>query len=194
MLGDAGGMLRHAREAVRAAEKVEAPAFIAMAYKSLGEASLHSRAYGDALTAYERALAVQEGFERKPFILAGLAWTHLALGDGETALKTAREAANVSRRLQGNLAEFWAQLCVAHVLLSTRGLGAREEIESALQTAAETAAEMGARASSPTCSSSVRAWPASWVTRAATVAISPNPIGSSLKWAQRGAQRGWSEN
>jgi class 3 adenylate cyclase/tetratricopeptide (TPR) repeat protein/DNA-binding IscR family transcriptional regulator len=149
MLGDAGAMLRHAREAVQAAERLEAPAAIANAYRSLGHASLLSRAYGDALAAFERALAVQEGFEFKPFILTGLAWTHLALGDGETALKTAREAANVTRRLQHKLAEFFAQLCVARVLLSTRGLVAREEIESALQTAAETAAEMGARGLEP---------------------------------------------
>jgi hypothetical protein len=101
------------------------------------------------LAAYERALAVQEGFEWKPFILPGLAMTHLALGDGETALKTAREAANVTRPSQAKLPESLAQLCVAHVLLSTRGLVAREEIESALQTAAEAAAEMGARSLEP---------------------------------------------
>jgi tetratricopeptide (TPR) repeat protein len=149
MLGDAEAMLTHAREAVQAAERLEAPAFIANAYKSLGQASLRSGAYGDALAAYERALAVQEGFEWKPFILRSLAMTHLALGDGETALKTAREAANVTRRSQRKLSEFSAQLCVAQVLLSTRGLVAREEIESALQTAAETAAEMGARGLEP---------------------------------------------
>jgi tetratricopeptide (TPR) repeat protein len=124
-------------------------ATIAMAYNNLGDASLDSGAYGDALAAYERALAVQEGFEWKPFILVGLAITHLALGDGETALKTAREAANVTRRSQGKLAEVFAQLCVARVLLSTRGLVARGEIESALQTAAETVAGMGARGIEP---------------------------------------------
>jgi tetratricopeptide (TPR) repeat protein len=110
---------------------------------------LNSRAYGDALAAFERALAVREGFEWKHFILRGLAMTYLALGDGETALNTVREAANVTRRLQHKLAEFSAQLCVARVLLSTRGLVAREEIESALQTAAERVAEMGARGLEP---------------------------------------------
>ena len=145
MLGDVGAMLTHAREGVRAAERVGAPALIAVAYNSLGDASLLSGAYGDALAAYERALAVQEGFEWKPWILAGLAMTHLALGDGETALKTAREATNVTRRSHGTLPELFTQLCLARVLLSTRGLVAREEIESALQTAAETAAETGAK-------------------------------------------------
>ena len=101
------------------------------------------------MAAFERALAVQEGFEWKPWILAGLAWTHLALGDGETALKRAREAANVTRGLQGKLTEFAVQICVAHVLLSTRGRVAREEIESALQTAAEAVAAMGARGYEP---------------------------------------------
>ena len=96
-----------------------------------------------------RSLAVQEGFEWKPLILVGLARTHLGLGDGETALKTAREAVNVTRRSQGKFAEFIVRLCVAHVLLSTRGLVARGEIESALQTAAETMAEMGARGFEP---------------------------------------------
>jgi tetratricopeptide (TPR) repeat protein len=149
VLGDVNAMLRHAREAVQAAERLEAPRIIATAYRSLGQASLHSGAYGDALAAFERALAVQEGFEWKPFILAGLAWAHLALGDGETALKTAREAVNVTRRSQVKLAKFSPQLCVAGVLLSTRGLAAREEIESALHTVAETAAEMGARSFEP---------------------------------------------
>jgi tetratricopeptide (TPR) repeat protein len=148
-LGDAGAMLIHAREAVQAAERLEAPAIIATAYRSLGQASLHSGAYGDALPAFERALAVKEGFEYKPFILPDLAMTRLALGDGELALKTAREAANVTRRSQAKLPESLAQLCVAHVLLSTRGLVAREEIESALQTAEETVAEMGARGFEP---------------------------------------------
>ncbi len=75
-------------------------------------------------------MAVKEGFEWKPFILCGLAFTHLGLGDGETALKTAREAVNVTRRSPGKLAEFSAQHCVARVLLLTRGLVARDEIES----------------------------------------------------------------
>jgi hypothetical protein len=67
----------------------------------------------------------------------------------ETALKRAREAVNATRRSQGKLAEVYAQLCLAQVLLSTRGLVARVEIESALQTAAETTAEMGARRFEP---------------------------------------------
>jgi tetratricopeptide (TPR) repeat protein len=120
MLGDAEAMLRHAREAVQAAERLEAPAIIAKAYLSLGHASLESGAYGDALAAYERALAVKEGFEWKPFILAGLAWTHLALGHDETALNRAREAVNATRGPHSKLAEFHVQLCVAHGLLSTR--------------------------------------------------------------------------
>jgi hypothetical protein len=56
---------------------------------------------------------------------------------------------NVTRRLQGKFGEFYPQLCVARVLLWTRGLVAREEIESAQQNAAKTAAEMGARGLEP---------------------------------------------
>ena len=149
MLGDFEAMLRHAREAVQAAEKLEAPAFIAEAYKNLGDALLQSKAYRDALAAYERAVAVQEGFEWKPFILAGLAWTHLALGDGETALNKAREAVNVTRRSPRKLVEFVVQHSVAGVLLWTRGLTAREEIESALEAAAEAVTAMGARGFEP---------------------------------------------
>src|SRR5262249_5110558 len=133
VLGDSGAMLRHAREAVQAAGSLEAPAINANAYRALGEALLHSGAYRDALAAFEKALAVQEGFEWRPFILADLAWTHLALGDGETALKGALGAASVTQRSQTKVVEFAIQLCVAGVLLSTRGLAAREEIESALE-------------------------------------------------------------
>src|SRR5262249_54840700 len=121
----------------------------AHAYQALGEALRHSGAYGDALAALERALAVQEGFEWKPFILADLAWTHLALGDGETALKRAREAVSVTRRSQSKMAEVAVHLCIAGVLLSTRGVAAREEIESALQAAADAVAAMGARGLEP---------------------------------------------
>jgi tetratricopeptide (TPR) repeat protein len=149
MLGDVSAMLTHAREAVQIAERLEAPALIAATYRSLGVASLYSRAYGDALAAFERALAVQEGFEFKPFLLAGLAWTHLSLGDGKRALKTPREAVNITARSRSKLLVHAAQLCIAQVLLSTRGLAAREEVESALQTAGETAAEMGARGYEP---------------------------------------------
>jgi tetratricopeptide (TPR) repeat protein len=142
-------MLKHAREAVQAAERLGGPAFSASAYKSLGDALLQSGAHRDALAAYERALAVQEGFEYKPFILAGLAWTHLSLGDGETALKRAREAANATRRWQNKHTEFVAQLCIGTVLLWTRGLAAREEIELALEAAAGAVAAMGAKGYEP---------------------------------------------
>jgi len=148
-LGDSVRMLSHAREAVQAAERLEAPAYIAEAYNSLGLASLQSGAFRDALAAYERASAVQEGFEWEPLILSGLAWTHLSLGDGETALKKAREAVDAARRSQRKLAQFAVHHCVAGVLLWTRGLAAREQIESALQGAAQAVAVMGARAYEP---------------------------------------------
>jgi len=148
-LGDIGAMLTHARQGVQAAERLEAPALLALVYNRLGHALRFSGVYGEALAAFERALAVRGGFEYGPFILTGIAWTHLSLGNAETALSTAREAANLTRRWPSKLAEFFTQLCVADILLSTRGVAAREEVEAALQRAAETAAEMGAKAFEP---------------------------------------------
>ena len=174
--------------------RTRGPSLSASAYKSLGDALLQSGAHRDALAAYERALAVQEGFEYKPFILAGLAWTHLSLGDGETALKRAREAANATRRWQNKHTEFVAQLCIGTVLLWTRGLAAREEIELALEAAAGAVAAMGAKGYEPIVLIERARLRVCWVINEAPVATSRKLIEFSSKWAQHHAQRCWRKN
>jgi hypothetical protein len=74
-----------------------------------------------------------------------------ALGKAEGApLKRVNEAADLARRFPTKIAVgYVVPLCLAEILLWTRGLVAREEIESALQTATETLAEMGARGFEP---------------------------------------------
>jgi class 3 adenylate cyclase len=147
-LADFGPMLAHAREAVQAAEGSEAPMFISVSYNRLGLALLMSRAYRDALAAFEKALA-QGDLEWRPFNLTGIATTYLALRDGEKALKAVREAENAARQSPDLYADFYNALTLAEILLSTRGVGAREDTESALQTAAGAAAKLGARVLEP---------------------------------------------
>jgi len=134
MLGDAGAMLTHVREAVQIAERLEAPATIANAYRSLGQALLASGALDDALGALEKALSTNGGFEWRPFILCGLAYTHLFLGDDEKALNVARDAANATLRTQSPLAMYVTHSTAAEVLLFVRGVMAKEDTEAALQT------------------------------------------------------------
>ena len=147
MLANAGAMLIHAREAVQVAERLEAPAVIANTYRSLGNALLASGAVNDALGAYEKALSTNGGFEWRPFIICGLAYTYFVLGDGEKALNMARDAANATLRTQSPLVVFVTQGCVAEVLLFVRG--AKDEIETALQAAESAVATIGARAFEP---------------------------------------------
>jgi tetratricopeptide (TPR) repeat protein len=134
---------------VQAADRFEAPDTIAFAYNRLGFALLVSREFGEALAAFEKARA-QGDFVVTSIILTGMAWSHLRLGNTETALKAIDEAADLARRLPTKLAAGHAvPLCRADILLSTCGLAAREEIESALQTATKALAEMGAKSFEP---------------------------------------------
>jgi tetratricopeptide (TPR) repeat protein len=82
-------------------------------------------------------------------VLAHLAEVHLALGERDRALSSAREAISVGRESGGRFFEAHAELNVARILLAMEGDLARAEIEAALDRAEARIESTGTRSLSP---------------------------------------------
>ena len=120
--GDRVAALRHAREQVRLAEEKGTPTLIASAYDSLGVGLALDGRFDEAREASGRALATAEGnqtmLQSQPVFLANSAAAELGVGNFETAIEMAREAANLARDRHTPLFECRARIVLARSLLA----------------------------------------------------------------------------
>ena len=150
-VGDADRALGYARRAVEIAEKTGHSFGRAVAHLALGVALKTKGESSEAVRMFEQALVVSRerrtGLQFEAWVLAVLAEARLANGEPDRARATANEA--VAAAHQTPLFECVARLALAHVLLRTEGLAARNTIEAALTRAQTLVDETGAEVYAP---------------------------------------------
>ena len=149
--GDPEQALEYARRAVDIAESTGNSFARAVAHLALGVAFKTRGESSEAVRMFEQALAVSRerrtGLQFEAWVLALLAESRLANGEPDQARATAREAVAAAHHTP--LFECVARLALAHVLLRTDGLLARDAIETALTRAQALVDETGAEVYSP---------------------------------------------
>ena len=153
LLGEAGIALGHAQRAVEIAERIGDSFTRSWAWFYLGLSERMRDRWQPALEALERSREIScEGrtaMEAEPFRFAFLAESRLGLGEVERARKAAADGVAIARSQKNAVGEIAAYLAEARVLLSTDGLGARNQIEAALAGALELIRSTGARVYEP---------------------------------------------
>jgi adenylate cyclase len=138
-MGDAAGVLVHARQAIEVAEAAGGPTLSAAARALLGQAQLLHGQGPEAVTAMEEALAIvrecRTGLATEGGMLAVLAQAYLVAGDAGRARETAEQAVATARRRHTPVQEITAHLALARVLLATDGAAAATAIDAALDAA-----------------------------------------------------------
>jgi tetratricopeptide (TPR) repeat protein len=151
--GHAESGLEHGRRSLEIAEKLDNEASRMAAYAALGLANLVEGQAAAARDAFRESVTIAR--DRRvarallPLVLAGLEEAHLALGEPTEAVATAREGIDLGHAGGCLYYEALAQLVLAAALLKTDQVGARVEIESALERAEHLVASIEGRALSP---------------------------------------------
>jgi class 3 adenylate cyclase/tetratricopeptide (TPR) repeat protein len=153
LTGDVQPAMEHARRALEAAESLGSAISRAEAYAALGMAhTLHER-WDEAVSALEQSLAItresRTGITDQAFKAVGLADVYLHLGRHQLARETVEEALAMARRYHARVAECYANMILARVLLRTAGVQAAGAIEGALAQGRALVAETGAAAMEP---------------------------------------------
>jgi len=150
---DVGAAMAHARRAVEAAESLGSAFSRGQAYSALAGAHMLNEEWNEAASAGEQSLAIiresRTGVSDEAFKVLGLAEVYLHQGKGSLARATAEEAIALARRHHARLAECYAHLALARVLLGTEGARGASAIASALARALALAEETGAAAAEP---------------------------------------------
>ncbi|HWN93170.1 MAG TPA: hypothetical protein VNQ15_17235, partial [Verrucomicrobiae bacterium] len=145
--------LKHARRSLEIAEKLDNEASRMAAYAAFGLANLVEEQPPVARDALRESATIARDHRvvrgLLPLVLAGLAETHLALGEPTEAVATAREGIDLGSAGGCLYNEALAQLALAAGLLATDCVVHRAEIESALERAEHLVASIEGSALSP---------------------------------------------
>jgi tetratricopeptide (TPR) repeat protein len=151
--GDSESTLEHGRRSLEIAEKLGNESSRMLAYAVLGSAYLVKGRPAAARDALRESAAIVRDRRTQvamlPEVLALLAEAHLALGERNEAVATAREGIELARAGGCYYYEAQAQLVLAAALLATDGVVPRAEIESALERAEQLVESIAARSLSP---------------------------------------------
>jgi tetratricopeptide (TPR) repeat protein len=152
LTGDVRPAMEHARRAVEAAEALGSAFSRSQAYGALGVAHRLNEQWDEAAAACERSLAIlresRTGIADEAFKMAGLAEVYLHQSKTQLARATAEEAVTFASRYQ-RVAECYARLILARVLLATEGAPAASAIQEALMRALALVEETGATSMEP---------------------------------------------
>ncbi len=152
LTGDTRPAMEHARRAVEAAEALGSAFSRSQAYGALGLAYRLNQQWDEAAAACEQSLAIlresRTGIADEAFKVAGLAEVYLHQGKEQLARTTAEEAVTFASRYQ-RVAECYARLILARVLLATEGAPAASAIQEALMRALALVEETGAASMEP---------------------------------------------
>src|SRR5437773_2963027 len=123
---DVGAAMAHARRAVEAAESLGSAFSRGQAYSALAGAHMLNEEWNEAASAGEQSLAIiresRTGVSDEAFKVLGLAEVYLHQGKASLARATAEEAIALARRHHARLAECYAHLALARVLLLIEGV------------------------------------------------------------------------
>jgi class 3 adenylate cyclase len=152
MEGDTSGALEHANRAVEIAERTGGTFLRGDTYGHRGLAHVLRGEWDEAIAELERSLEIlreartpSEG----PWRLAHLAEAYLGAGQSERARETAKQAVVMAVTHGTRYYELVAQLVLVRVLIGAEGVGAKTEIEAALERLAALIEEIGARGYEP---------------------------------------------
>jgi class 3 adenylate cyclase/tetratricopeptide (TPR) repeat protein len=151
--GETATALASARQSVEIAERLGASFVLSMTLAYLGDALRLERRYAEALEAYEKALdlmrAKRVGLVWEPRVISGQAEARSALGEHEKAIAQARWALEESVRGGNPLAEGFARLALARILLAAGNPSLHDEVESTVERAEALCEETGMRVHLP---------------------------------------------
>jgi class 3 adenylate cyclase/tetratricopeptide (TPR) repeat protein len=151
--GETATTLASARQSVEVAERIGASFVLSMALAYLGDALRLEQRYPEALEAYEEALdlmrARRVGLMWEPRVVSGQAEACSALGEHEKAIAQARSALEESMRGGNPLAEGFARLALARVLLAAGNPGFHDEVEGVVERAEALCEKTGMRVHLP---------------------------------------------
>jgi class 3 adenylate cyclase len=151
--GDPVAARGHARQAGSIVGRINLPNLEALAFGALGTAHLLGEEWNEAVTAFERALAVvrehRTNVSFEGFYLNGLAEAHLGRGEVELARTLAEKAIAAARARGSRFQEAQGHLNLARAHLRAAGAAARAEVESALARAEALRLESSAAAYEP---------------------------------------------
>jgi tetratricopeptide (TPR) repeat protein len=152
--GDAERAMLHAQESIEIAERIGDAFSRTWAWAWMGQASVMGGHWDRAIEALGRSQAIsterRTAADAESWSLTWLAEAHQGLGDSERAIGLARDAVALAHAREQTAAETAAQVVLARILLAAQGLGARDEIDTALTRAQELVDATGARGYEPT--------------------------------------------
>jgi class 3 adenylate cyclase/tetratricopeptide (TPR) repeat protein len=152
LTGDARFAMEHARRGLEAAEALGSAFSRSQAYGALSLAYRLNEQWDEAAAACEQSLAILResgtGIADEGFKMAGLAEIYLRQGRKELARATAEEAVTFASRYQ-RVAECYARIILARVLLATEGVQAAGAVQEALMRALAVIQETGATSMEP---------------------------------------------
>jgi tetratricopeptide (TPR) repeat protein len=150
--GEPETAMAHAQQALEIAERIGDSFSRTWSWFWLGLAARLRGEWRQAIDAIERSQAISRerraGLDSEGWRLIILGEAHRGLGEAERAVDLLREGVALLRS-RGQSAEALANVILARILLSSEGLAAREEIESALARARELAGDTGMRSVEP---------------------------------------------
>jgi tetratricopeptide (TPR) repeat protein len=151
--GETATALASARQGVEIAERSGVPFFLSIGLAWLGDALRLEQRYPEALEVYQKALGLMRmrrvALMWRPLVVRGQAEVYLALGEHEKAIARARSALEESVRGGNRIAEEFARLTLARVLLATGDPGLHDEVESTVERAETFCEETGMRVHLP---------------------------------------------
>jgi tetratricopeptide (TPR) repeat protein len=132
--GGSEAALNHARAGVESAESYGSPFFTAAAYRALGLAHILAEEWAEARGALENGLGLirssRTALHVEGAILGLLGRALLGEGEGERARDTAHEAVSAAQKSHARLAECYARLALARILIETEGPAAVAAVEA----------------------------------------------------------------
>jgi tetratricopeptide (TPR) repeat protein len=151
--GGSEAALNHARAAVESAESYGSPFFTATTYRALGLAHILAEEWAEARRALEHGLELirssRTALHVEGAILGSLGRALLGEGHGERARDTAHEAVSAAQKSHARLAECYARLTLARILIETEGPAGATAVEAQLQKLEELIEVTGASSYQP---------------------------------------------
>jgi adenylate cyclase len=151
--GETATALASARQSVEIAERMGVPLMLSLTLAWLGDALRLEQRYPEALEVYQRALDLMRtkrvALTQEHFVVRGQALVDSALGGHEKAIVRARSALEESVRGGNRLAEGFARLTLARVLLSAGDPSRHDEVERTVERAEALYNETGMRVHLP---------------------------------------------
>ena len=151
--GEPESALGHAQQALEIAERIGDAFSRAWAWFFLGLGELMRGEWRQAIEALDRSLAMarerRTSVEGDSFRLGLLGEAHLGLGDAERARGLAEQGLEIVQERDQPVAEAFASLALARILLSSGGQAARGEIAAALERALELARQTETKSLEP---------------------------------------------